>query len=314
MQLKKILIISDIEGSSWCWSYKASSFMNKEWCRACVGMTQDVSHVVSGLFDAGVEQILVKDFHRTGFNIIPERVDSRAQVISGYRSGPVPGIGNPKDAEAIMFLGMHAASGTAGFLAHTLTSRIQRLEVNGMPMSEVELFSASLAPFGLRPVFFSGCPVACDQARAAFKTIHVYPIDKTAGPQSFDADSWRLGLVNAAIESLGNVSTTPYLPEGPFNAEVVMRDGEIAVRKIVRRWGFEYDASSIFIHAADIHELYTELIRLCYLTPLMGKMIPFMLLLYNLWGRIGLGWVRRCIQRGDCAAINGKKKIMGNGR
>jgi D-aminopeptidase len=305
MQLKKILIISDIEGSSGCWSYQASSFMTKEWCRACVGMTQDVSHVVRGLFGAGVEHIRIKDFHRTGFNIIPERIDSRAKVVSGYRSGPVPGIGDPKDAEAIMFLGMHAASGTGGFLAHTLTSRIQRLEVNGMPMSELELFSASLAPFGLRPVFFSGCPVACSQARQAIKTIHVYPIDKTRGPQGFNADSWRLGLVNAAIESLGNVSTPPYLPEGPFKANIVMRNGEAAVQKLVRRWGFENDASRIIIHAEDIHELYADLIRLCYLTPLMEKMIPFALFLYNLWGRIGLGWVRRCINRDDCATING---------
>lgn len=277
--------------------------MTKEWCRACAGMTQDVSLVVSGLLDAGVKHVIVKDVHRTGFNILPERIDFRAQVISGYRAGPVPGIGDPKDTEAVMFLGMHAASGTAGFLAHTLTSRIQKLEVNGMPMSEVELFSASLAPFGIRPIFFSGCPVACDQAQAAIKTIHVYPINKKTDPRAFDADLWRLGLVNAAIESIRNVATPPYLPEGPFKAEIVMRDGEIAVQKIVRRWGFESEASRIFIHAADIHELYSELIRLCYLTPLMERTIPFMLFLYRLWGRIGLGWVRRCIRQDICETV-----------
>lgn len=263
-------------------------------------MTQDVAVVVSGLLDAGVEHIVVKDMHRTGFNLLPERIDSRVQVISGYRSGPVPGIGDPKDIEAVMFLGMHAASGTPGFLAHTLTSRIHRLEVNGMPMSEVELFSASLAPFGIRPVFFSGCPTACVQAQAAIKTIHVYPIDKATDPQEFNADLWRLGLVNAAIESIHNVSTPPYFPEGPFKAEIVMRDGAVAVQKIVRRWGFENEGSRIFIHAADIHELYGELIRLCYLTPLIEKMLPFMLFLYSLWGRIGLGWVRRCIRQNIC--------------
>jgi hypothetical protein len=57
-----------------------------------------------------------------------------------------------------MMIGMHAAAGTTGFLAHTLTSRLSSLTVNGRPMAEVELFSASLAPFGIPPLFFSGCP------------------------------------------------------------------------------------------------------------------------------------------------------------
>jgi len=47
--------------------------------------------------------------------------------------------------------------------------------------------------------------------------------------------------------------------------------------------------------AGDIHELYSKLIRLCYLTPLMEKTISLALFLYHLWGRIGLGWVRQGI-------------------
>ena len=267
--------------------------MTKDWRRACVGMTQDVHHVVQGLFEAGVEEIIVKDFHRTGYNIIPERVHSSARIISGYKLGPVPGMGNPIQAEAIMFLGMHAASGTKGFLAHTLTSRIARLEVNGKPMSEVELFSASLAPYGLRPIFFSGCPEACRQAKAVINMIHVYPIDKHKGPQNFDADSWRLGLKKAAVASLANVSTEPYTPKGPFKVVITMRDGEHVARKMASRWGFRQQAARIFMDVPDIHTLYRDLIRLCYLTPLTEKMISFWLFMYDLWGRIGLYWVRR---------------------
>ncbi len=160
-----LLIISDIEGSSGCWSYSGSSFMTEAWFHACVEMTRDVNAVATALLNAGVRQITVKDFHRTGYNLLPELIDSRARVLSGYRHGHVPGIGDPGDAQAVMFLGMHAASGTDGFLAHTLTSRIERLEVNGKALAEVELFSASLAPYGVRPIFFSGCPIACSQGQ-----------------------------------------------------------------------------------------------------------------------------------------------------
>jgi D-aminopeptidase len=98
-----VLIIADLEGSSGCWSYKASSFLTDEWCRACLEMSRDVSAVVSALFEAGVKTITIKDFHRTGYNLFPELIDSRATLVSGYRHGPVPGIGNPHNAQAVMF-------------------------------------------------------------------------------------------------------------------------------------------------------------------------------------------------------------------
>ncbi|PKL74466.1 MAG: hypothetical protein CVV27_20355, partial [Candidatus Melainabacteria bacterium HGW-Melainabacteria-1] len=193
-----ILVISDIEGSSECASYSASSFLTEEWPRACLGMTRDVAAVTAALTGAGVRSIMVKDFHRTGYNIFPEMVPEPARIVSGYKAGPVPGIGDPGAARAALFIGMHASSGSGGFLAHTLTSRIARLEVNGRLMSEVELFSASLAPYGIRPLFFSGCPTACREARDAIPGIETFPIDKEKDSRSFNPVEWRRGLAGAA--------------------------------------------------------------------------------------------------------------------
>lgn len=292
----QILIIADIEGSSGCWDYRASSFMTPEWARACVAMTLDVSAVVAALFKAGVEHISVKDFHRTGYNLLPEMINANSEIIHGYRRGPVPGIGDPGKAQAVIFMGMHAASGTDGFLAHTLTSRIEQLEVNGKPMAEIELFASSLAPFGIRPIFFSGCPVACEQAGAVVENISLYPINKTTGPERFDAESWRSGLVTSAVESLENDLSVPYQPDGSLRALVKMRDGADAARKIANRWNLECDGNQIILSVPDTQALYMQLIRICYLTPLVVKTQPFCLMAYNLWGRIGLVWVRRQIK------------------
>ena len=117
-------------------------------------MSRDVDAVVKGLFDAGVQRVTVKDFHRTGYNLMPEMIDSRARIVCGYHQGPVPGLGDPGDADAVMMIGMHAAAGTAGFLAHTLTSRLASLVVNGRPLAEVELFAASLARMASRRCSF----------------------------------------------------------------------------------------------------------------------------------------------------------------
>jgi D-aminopeptidase len=188
---------------------------------------------------------------------------------------------------------MHAASGTDGFLAHTLTSRIQRLEVNGRHLTEVELFSASLAPHAVKPVFFSGCPVACAQAKEAIAGIHAHPIDKSNGPGDFDANRWRSGLAGAAVESLDSSLAKPYAPTGLFHAVVTMRPGATVARRLARRWSLAHDGAQVFIDAHDLNDLYHKLVRMCYLTPLAMKVLPMALLLNNLKGRVGLAWVRR---------------------
>ena len=292
-----ILIIADLEGSSGCWSYAASAFLTDEWCQACLEMSRDVNGVVGALFDAGVKTITIKDFHRTGYNMFPELLDSRATLISGYRRGSIPGIGHPMAAEAVMFLGMHAASGSDGFLAHTMTSRIARLEVNRRLLAEIELFAASLAPWKIRPIFFSGCPVACKQAAAVVDNINCFPIDKSRGAERFDPSNWRSALAQAAVKSLSNRKTKPYEPLGPFDAQVTLRDGETEAARLARRWKFERVGPQIRIQRDSIHQLYLELIRLCYLTPAIEKVLPLALAVFNLKGRIGIMRARRRLRR-----------------
>ena len=293
LPFRHILILADIEGSSGCGSYRASSFMTRPWARACAAMSRDVNAVVSGLFDAGARQVTVKDFHRNAYNLLPELIDDRAKIVCGYRQGPVPGLGAPKDADAVMMIGMHAASGTNGFLAHTLTSRLATLTVNGRPLAEVELFAASLAPYGLPAVFFSGCPVACAQARARIPGINAFAIDKSIPPESLDADRWRKGLARTAADSLSNACVKPYRPKGPFQADITIRDGAAAAAKMADPWGFKRTGATVHINALDLNDLYRSLIRLCYLPPVVEKTLPLSLALYNLVGRLGRMWVRR---------------------
>ena len=295
---RHVLIVADIEGSSGCWSYRASAFKTTEWVAACIAMTRDVQAVVEALYAAGVRRVVVKDFHRTGYNLLPEWIDPRATIVGGYKRGPVPGIGHPGAAQGVLFLGLHAASGSNGFLAHTLTSRIQRLEVNGKVLPEVALFSASLAPFNVRPIFFSGCPVACRQAAVAIPGIDVYPIDRAPGRERFSEEKWRRGLAQAAAAALENDRTDAYSPQGPFRTVVTMRDGEQAAEKLARRWGLDRQGAEITLTHDCFNALYRDLIRICYLTPATERVLPLALAVSNWRGRAGLAWLRRQINRG----------------
>lgn len=291
------LIISDIEGSSGCWEPAASQFKTPEWARACVEMSRDINAVCRALYDAGAGRVLVTDFHRTGYNLLPELIDGRAMIRQGYRSGPVPGIGDPRGATGLLMVGMHGPSGSNGFLSHTLTSRIARLEVNGALMSEAELFAASMAPFGLRPLFISGCPVACHHAVKRMPDIVTCPIDRAPGKDRFDYHAWRMALARAAAASFREGRAGLFEPKGPFLARVNIRDGEQVARRLARRWDLESRRDAVIIHADSMDDLYHALIRLCYLTPLAERALPLALGIFNLMGRDGLRWARRRLAR-----------------
>lgn len=292
-----VFIIADIEGSSGCADYEASSYLTATWPEACLAMTKDVAAVTDALLEAGVGRITVKDFHRTGYNIFREMLDPRVRLVSGYIMGPVPGMGKPGPAGALMMTGMHAPSGSGGFLAHTLTSRISRLSVNGSLVSEAQLFSASLAPFGFRPIFFSGCPVACEQAAASIPNLQVYAIIKRTDGTLADAADWRKSLAEAAVSSLDNEAALPYEMKGPFEVELVWRDGEGEASVLAARWGLGLRGDTLLFRTSGFDDLYRTLIRVCYMTPLVERILPAGLPLYNLAGRWGLSLARRALRK-----------------
>ena len=45
---RHILILADIEGSSGCGSYRASSFLTRPWAKACAAMSRDVDVMITG--------------------------------------------------------------------------------------------------------------------------------------------------------------------------------------------------------------------------------------------------------------------------
>lgn len=293
---KKVLIIADIEGSTGCWSRKAAAFLTGEWARACMAMTKDVNAVVKALIAAGITVVKIKDFHRTGFNLLREHLDKRAQLISGYKTGPVPGIGTPDKNAAALFIGMHAGAGSPGFLAHTLTSAFTRLTVNGQTIPEITLFAASLAPYGIWPAFFSGCPAACRQAAMSIPGISTYAIEKRQGPGSFDPHIWRAAMAHAAVQSISKGKRPPFIWNGPFRAMVSLRNSKRITPAMVRKWQLEKRGNDLHFTVNTFPQLYRQLIRIAYLTPLREICLPAALAANNSLGRMGLAWVRHYIR------------------
>lgn len=282
-----IIIFADIEGSSGCVDRDGAKWINPAWIAACRDMTLDVLAVVEALASVGMRQVTVADFHRTGYNLFRDMLPDWVRLRQGYRAAPVPGFGTVPAADRAFFLGMHAAGGGPGKLAHTLTSRFVSLTVNGRPLAEIELFAASLGRWGISPALFSGCPVACEQARERIPGLAICPVPNRPMTEAAKI-AWREELARAAMTaassplaaeaSAGSVPVPPpYQPPGPFQVQY--------------RWtGTGHDQSFM---APDHATLYDRLLRIAYYPTLPVRWLPLALRLQNVLGWVGLAYARR---------------------
>lgn len=293
--MSSVYIISDIEGSSLCGSKGASQLFNGQRYVACKGLTQDINAVCSALFAAGVKRIGVKDFHRTGYNILPKFLDKRVELDQGYYEGPIVGIGAANGFDYVMMVGLHAASGTDGFLPHTLTSQFARLEVNGRALTEAELFCSSVSGVGMVPIYFSGCSEACRQAKNAIPWLETYSVDKPVAEGL--APRLRQGLAKGAVaaylkaeeaKNKGLHEPKVFALEGPFEVLIELRDGEQRASKLRELWRVGGEGAKVYFKAETHQELYWQLIRLAYLKPWMEKNLGLCLGLMRGFGRLEL--------------------------
>lgn len=288
--MKNVYIIADIEGSTGCLTQKDAKLFTLGWARACVELSRDIDTIGRTLLDSGTAaRVRVKDFHRTGFNLLAKLIDDRIEIDQGYQVGPIPGIGELQGFDTLLMTGMHASSGSDGFIPHTLTSRFEAIITNGQLLSEAELFASSVADVGLMPVFFSGCPVACDQAKQAIKGIKTFAVSK---PLNTDIQDMRNQLANAAQAAVKRQSTAVFKPKGPFRTQIKIRGGQQATEKAARLWQLKIVDDYIQVDSTYMSQLYQTLIRIAYLHPAALSSLRPWVKAFKAFGRLSLFWPR----------------------
>ena len=297
--MTKVLIISDIEGSTGCQSLAASKLFTKEWATACYHLTQDINSVCKSLWKAGATEITVKDFHRTGYNIFPELLNPKIRLVQGYFSGPVLGIGETYGAQKLIMLGMHSSSGSDGFIPHTLTSKFSSIKVNGKNLTEAELFASSVFETNISPVFFSGCKIACQEAITRIPEIKTFEISKPVQR----INQVRIELAESAAEAFLNSNSKPFTISGPLSVEIEIRDGTKVARKLRERWNLKGSNNQITFDAKTADELYRTLTSIAYMRPWFMGFQDSALRIFNLWGRATLQFARKFAEKKTAALI-----------
>lgn len=162
----KIVISADMEGATgvtWPADVKPGT---EQWQRFRVMLTSDVNAAVAGLYDAGATAVVINEAHATMRNLLLEKLDPRAVMITGRHKdlGMLEGIQHG-DVDGVVFVGYHAGAGAEGVLAHTyLPNSITGVRVNGAPASEGRMNALVSEEFGVPVILVTGDDRTCADA------------------------------------------------------------------------------------------------------------------------------------------------------
>ncbi|GAA3887203.1 M55 family metallopeptidase [Streptomyces sedi] len=165
--MTKILISADMEGATGV-TWPADCLPGTpEWQRCRPLLTSDVNAAIAGFFAGGVDEVLVNEAHMTMRNLLLERLDDRAQLLTGRHKdlSMVEGVQHG-DVDGIAFVGYHTGAGDDGVLAHTyLGNSLTGVFVDGVRASEGLLNSLVAAEYGTPVVLVTGDDLTCADAR-----------------------------------------------------------------------------------------------------------------------------------------------------
>ncbi|WP_432123721.1 M55 family metallopeptidase [Streptomyces sp. C10-9-1] len=162
----RILISADMEGATGV-TWPADVLPGTpQWERCRALFTSDVQAAVLGFLDGGAEEVLVNEAHWTMRNLLLERLDERAQLLTGRHKSlsMVEGVQHG-DVDGIAFVGYHTGAGEEGVLAHTyLANSITGVWLDGVRAGEGLLNARVAAEFGVPVILVTGDDLTCEDA------------------------------------------------------------------------------------------------------------------------------------------------------
>src|SRR5918911_5241851 len=146
-------------------------------------MTREANAAIAGAFEAGAERVVVNDSHGDMTNLVPDLLDTRAELTIGSPKprSMVTGIG--PNFGCALFIGYHAGIGTeAAVLDHTYSGRLFRdVRVNGEPWNEAHLNAAMCGAYGVPVGLVTGDDKCCEQAAARLPGVQTVVVKHALG-------------------------------------------------------------------------------------------------------------------------------------
>ncbi len=162
----KIYIFADMEGIS---GITGSSFVTSDGTHLQEGrryFTADINTCAQACFDAGADEVIVRDGHARGISLLWDQLIPGVKVVQG--TVPHRRFFNIEGSDGMILLGYHAMAGTQrAHLEHTYTSKeIQNIWLNGKKAGEFAIDTAIAGEYNVPVIMTSGCDKLCAEAKS----------------------------------------------------------------------------------------------------------------------------------------------------
>ncbi|MBT4290427.1 MAG: amino acid amidase [Deltaproteobacteria bacterium] len=231
----KIYISADIEGVTGTTVWDEADKTHSDYSIFSKQMTNELIAACEGAFEAGANEIWIKDAHSSGRNIIPELLPENTILIRGWSGHPYSMMQEIDNTfQAVLMTGYHASDHSSGNpLSHTLTGKTVYTKINDLHASEFLINTFTAADNGVPVVFLCGDQAICDEARSIQANLKTVAVKQGIGASTVNISS-KLALqkiksnVTAALEK--DFSSYPIeLPEY-FQVEICFKDHKVAYR------------------------------------------------------------------------------------
>lgn len=162
----KVYISADIEGVCGATAWDEARKEQPTYREYQRQMTAEVAAACEGASRAGATEVVVKDAHGDGRNLVGSALPSPTKLVRGYSGHPFAMVQELDETfDAALFVGYHARAGSGGNpLAHTLSSRkLHEVRLNGRPASEYLLHCYAAALVRVPVVLVTGDQDLCDE-------------------------------------------------------------------------------------------------------------------------------------------------------
>lgn len=171
---RAILILSDMEGVSGVIDKRLIFSGEPFWQNyGRYLLTEDVNAVASVLYSGGIKKIYLSESHNFGKNTVMEYLLPFVTVLPPHSAqSSMHGklfweeIYEKRNIKGAIMVGCHAMEGEAGFLAHSLDSKVfEYIEVNGTKVGEIGLIAGLLGYYNIPLIMVAGDEAAAKEAK-----------------------------------------------------------------------------------------------------------------------------------------------------
>ena len=263
----KIFISVDMEGIGGIGTSAMVSSSGKDYATGRKLMTDEVNAVVNAIFQTGPATVLVNDSHGDMQNLLHTELDPRVEYIQSNIKplGMVQGLDSSFDGA--IFIGYHAMAGSEnGFLAHTGSSVVKGLWINGTEVGEGGLNTFFAGSIGVPVILASGDKTFSEEIKklTATRTVITKEAIGASAAKLFHPDVVKKQLQTQTIAALKDLKNAKALTvkdpiefvlkvDTPTRADVAM--GIPGMKRV--------DGYTISYQAKNMDEAY-RLIRIVY--------------------------------------------------